>query len=79
MQYLTTYYFNLKYNSWLTLEIIFYPDDLSIVWFLRASKYDVERTKSYLGNFYSFRNRVTEWYEDRDPLKPELLDLLELG
>ena len=56
-----------------------FVDDLSILWFLRACKFDIERVKSFIENHYSFRTRVTEWYADRDPLKPEILDLLNLG
>lgn len=54
-------------------------DDLSIRWFLRGCKFDLNRTKARIENFFLFRSKITEWYSDRDPLSPELLEILNLG
>lgn len=68
-------------KDWISTQDSSYSqlDDLSIQWFLRGCKFDINRTKKRIDNFFSFRSRVTEWYDDRDPLRPELLDLLNLG
>jgi len=70
----------LSIKEWLEDPAISYPlDDLSILWFLRGCKFDVKRTKTRIENFFSFRRQVKEWYSDRDPLKPELSSLLDIG
>jgi hypothetical protein len=58
---------------------IFNLDDLSLRWFLRGCKFDLNKTKVRIETFYSFRSKVTEWYSNRDPLLPELMELLNLG
>jgi hypothetical protein len=57
----------------------FNPDDLSLCWFLRGCKFDLKKTKARIETFYNFRSKVTEWYSNRDPLLPELTELLNLG
>ncbi|XP_033232611.1 retinol-binding protein pinta isoform X2 [Drosophila pseudoobscura] len=47
--------------------------------FLRTSKFDVERTKKKLKTFYQMRAERTEWFDNRDPNLPEIQELLELG
>ncbi|SPP88137.1 retinol-binding protein pinta [Drosophila guanche] len=47
--------------------------------FLRTSKYDVERTKKKLKTFYQMRAERTEWFDNRDPHLPEIQELLQLG
>ncbi|KAH8242879.1 hypothetical protein KR032_002749 [Drosophila birchii] len=47
--------------------------------FLRTSKYDVERTKKKLRTFYQMRAERTEWFDNRDPKLPEIQELLDLG
>jgi len=47
--------------------------------FLRTSKFDVERTKKKLKNFYQMRAERTEWFDNRDPKLPEIQELLNLG
>lgn len=54
-------------------------DDLSIIWFLRACKYDIKRTKTRMTNFFTFRLQVPEWYGNRNPILPELKEILNLG
>ncbi|XP_017088701.2 retinol-binding protein pinta [Drosophila bipectinata] len=47
--------------------------------FLRTSKFDVERTKKKLKTFYQMRAERTEWFDNRDPKLPEIQELLDLG
>jgi len=54
-------------------------DDDSVLWFLRARKFDVDKTVACMKNFVEFRSSVPEWYSDRDPLKPEIQELLSIG
>ena len=54
-------------------------DDTSILWFLRGCKFNIEATYSRIESFYSFRCKLVEWYTERDPLKPELADIIKLG
>ncbi|XP_046652805.1 retinol-binding protein pinta-like [Daphnia pulicaria] len=68
-------------KEWIPTQINDYSnlDDLSIRWFLRGCKFDSNKTKVRIETFYSFRSKVTEWYSNRDPLLPELMELLNLG
>lgn len=54
-------------------------DDVSILYFLRGCKFDVERTKQKLRNFYVMKTERPEWFTNRDPLLPEIQDLVKLG
>lgn len=47
--------------------------------FLRTSKFDVERTKKKLKTYYQMRAERTEWFDNRDPKLPEIQELLDLG
>jgi len=40
--------------------------------FLRVAKFDLEKAKKKLSNFYIMRRDRTEWYDDRDPRKPQI-------
>lgn len=67
-------------KEWIKEEEICYPlDDLSLLWFLRGCKFDIKATQSRIKNFFTFRGQVKEWYSDRDPLRPELNSLLDIG
>lgn len=54
-------------------------DTVNIVRFLRGGKFNIERTKNKIIEFYTLRGSTPEWYLNRDPLLPELQDLLNLG
>lgn len=54
-------------------------DDLSLLAFLRGSKFDLEKTKTKIKNYYGMRARINEWFGDRNPLLPELQELINLG
>ncbi|EDW16154.1 retinol-binding protein pinta [Drosophila mojavensis] len=51
----------------------------SLHFFLRTCKFDVERTKSKLKTFYQMRAERTEWFDNCDPMLPEIQELLTLG
>lgn len=54
-------------------------DDFFILRFLRACKFNVEKTKMKLRNYQRQRCTMPEWYSKRDPLLPELQQLFDLG
>ncbi|XP_043600511.1 retinol-binding protein pinta-like [Bombus pyrosoma] len=54
-------------------------DDFFILRFLRACKFNIEKTKSKLWNYYKQRANLPEWYSNRDPFLPELQELFDLG
>lgn len=51
----------------------------SLHFFLRTCKFDVERAKSKLKTFYQMRAERTEWFDNCDPMLPEIQELLTLG
>ncbi|XP_067618036.1 retinol-binding protein pinta [Eurosta solidaginis] len=51
----------------------------NLYFFLRSCKYDVDRTKKKLKNFYQMRAERIEWFSNRDPFLPEIQTLLKLG
>ncbi|XP_037950885.1 retinol-binding protein pinta [Teleopsis dalmanni] len=54
-------------------------DAETLLFFLRNCKYDLERTKKKIKSFYQMRAERVEWFANRNPLLPELQDLLRLG
>ncbi|XP_024873771.1 retinol-binding protein pinta-like [Temnothorax curvispinosus] len=54
-------------------------DDFLILRFLRVCKFDLEKTNIRIRNYYKQRSNLPEWYMNRDPFRPELQELLELG
>lgn len=54
-------------------------DDLSLLAFLRGCKFDLHRTKAKITEYYKMRAEVPEWFKNRDPGRPEILELLKLG
>ncbi|XP_076630030.1 retinol-binding protein pinta [Colletes latitarsis] len=54
-------------------------DDFSILRFLRASKFNVEKAKCRLRNYYKQRSNLPEWYSNRDPFLPQLQELFDIG
>ena len=39
----------------------------------------MKKTKARIVNFFTFRAQVQEWYGNRDPFRPELMEILNLG
>ncbi|KAK2586134.1 hypothetical protein KPH14_001408 [Odynerus spinipes] len=54
-------------------------EDFFILRFLRACKFNVEKTKYKLWNYHEQRSTIPEWYAKKDPFLPELQDMLNLG
>lgn len=54
-------------------------DDFSILRFLRSCKFNIEKTKVKIGNYYTQRAAMPEWYSDRNPFLPELQEMFNLG
>ncbi|KAF7992352.1 hypothetical protein HCN44_001677 [Aphidius gifuensis] len=54
-------------------------DDFSIVRFLRSCKFDVEKTKIKLRNYYGQRRQSPEWYADRNPFLSDMQEMFNLG
>ncbi|XP_011186013.1 retinol-binding protein pinta [Zeugodacus cucurbitae] len=51
----------------------------NLLFFLRSCKYDLDRTKKKIKNFYQMRAERVEWFANRDPFLPEIQALLKLG
>nr|XP_012222899.1 PREDICTED: alpha-tocopherol transfer protein-like [Linepithema humile] len=54
-------------------------DDFFILRFLRVCKFDIEKTKTRIRNYYKQRFDLPEWFANKDPFRPELQDLLDTG
>jgi len=54
-------------------------DTTSLIHFLRGSKFQMEKAKKRIETFYQMRAERIEWFADRNPLKPELEEILDLG
>lgn len=54
-------------------------DTISLLHFLRGSKFRLDKTKSRIQNFYRLRAERIEWFVDRNPFNPEINELLDLG
>ncbi|XP_011871613.1 PREDICTED: alpha-tocopherol transfer protein-like [Vollenhovia emeryi] len=54
-------------------------DDFFILRFLRVCKFNLEKTKIRMQNYYQQKSRLPEWYMNKDPCRPELQELLDMG
>jgi len=54
-------------------------DCYNLLKFLRACKFDLNKTKKKLECYYKIRADVPEWYSERDPFLPEMQALLDIG
>lgn len=54
-------------------------DDRSILAFLRGCKFNIERTKQKLVNYYKMRAEIPEWFSNRDPTLSVICELVKLG
>ncbi|KFB36902.1 AGAP002065-PA-like protein [Anopheles sinensis] len=50
-----------------------------ILYFLRTTKYNIEKTKQKMSTFLKNREKLTEWFKDRNPRRPEIQELLDIG
>ncbi|KAL6262976.1 hypothetical protein P5V15_005765 [Pogonomyrmex californicus] len=54
-------------------------DDFFILRFLRTCKFNIEKTKMRMQNYYKQRSDLPEWFMNKDPFQSELQELLNLG
>ncbi|XP_057669387.1 retinol-binding protein pinta-like [Diorhabda carinulata] len=54
-------------------------EDQYLLPFLRGCKYNMEKTKKKLVNYYTMRRNVPEWFQNRNPELKEIQDLMKLG
>ncbi|KAJ8965222.1 hypothetical protein NQ314_004292 [Rhamnusium bicolor] len=54
-------------------------EDKYILPFLRGCKFDCEKTKVKLTNYYTLRRNQPQWFQNRNPLLPEIQELVKLG
>ncbi|KYN05825.1 PREDICTED: alpha-tocopherol transfer protein-like [Cyphomyrmex costatus] len=54
-------------------------DDFLILRFLRVCKFNLEKTKIRMRNYYKQRFYLPDWYMNKDPFRPELQELFNLG
>ncbi|KAJ8938905.1 hypothetical protein NQ318_008658 [Aromia moschata] len=54
-------------------------EDKYILPFLRGCKFNLEKTKVKMTNYYTMKKNRPEWFQDRNPELPEIQDLVKLG
>lgn len=70
-----------KVRGWLRTQphLNAHTDAMHIVRFLRGCKYDHEKTRRKITNFYGMRGRCTEWFDNRCPTLRQIQDMLDMG
>ncbi|XP_069691387.1 retinol-binding protein pinta-like [Periplaneta americana] len=68
-------------REWLSKQphLIARTDSQCLLNFLRGCKFSLERTKSKLDMYYTFRTALPEFFSRRDPMLPEIQEILKLG
>ncbi|XP_011704761.1 PREDICTED: alpha-tocopherol transfer protein-like [Wasmannia auropunctata] len=66
-------------RRWLEDELRIRIDNFFILRFLRVCKFNLEKTKTRIRNYYKQLSHLPEWYLNKDPFRPELQELLDLG
>lgn len=64
-------------NYRLNIAILF-VDDGRLKTFLRGCKFSPEKVKKKLDMYYTMRNAVPEFFNDRDINRPELAQILDI-
>ncbi|XP_060519005.1 retinol-binding protein pinta-like [Cylas formicarius] len=54
-------------------------DDRHLLPFLRTCKFNLDKTKLKIVNFYTMRRDRPEWFDNRDPTIPIIAELTKLG
>lgn len=54
-------------------------NDITILAFLRGCKFNLDKTKEKIKNYYQMRSEIPEWFANRDPLLPEIQELARIG
>ncbi|XP_011705810.1 PREDICTED: alpha-tocopherol transfer protein-like, partial [Wasmannia auropunctata] len=66
-------------RGWIKDELRIRIDNFFILRFLRVCKFNLEKTKIRMRNYYKQRSDLPEWYMNKDPFQPELQKLLDMG
>ncbi|XP_071573224.1 alpha-tocopherol transfer protein-like isoform X1 [Temnothorax nylanderi] len=66
-------------KRWIEDELRIQIDDFLILRFLRVCKFNLEKIKIRIRNYYKQRSDLPEWFMNTDPFRPELQELLDLG
>ncbi|XP_077266812.1 retinol-binding protein pinta-like [Temnothorax americanus] len=66
-------------KRWIEDELRIQIDDFLILRFLRVCKFNLEKTKIRIRNYYKQRINLPEWYRNRDPFQPELQEIIDMG
>ncbi|KYN11087.1 hypothetical protein ALC57_16746, partial [Trachymyrmex cornetzi] len=57
----------------------FYSDNFLILRFLIVCKFNIEKCKIRIRNYYKQRSDLPEWFTNTDPFRPKLQEILNLG
>lgn len=68
-----------KIRCWIEDELRIRIDNFLILRFLRVGKFNLEKTKARIRNYYKQQSDFPEWYMNKDPFRPELKELLDMG
>ncbi|XP_011707074.1 PREDICTED: alpha-tocopherol transfer protein-like, partial [Wasmannia auropunctata] len=66
-------------KCWIEDELRIRIDNFLILRFLRVCKFNLEKTKIRMQNYYKHRSKFPECYMNKDPFQPELQKLLDMG
>ncbi|XP_025991973.2 retinol-binding protein pinta [Solenopsis invicta] len=66
-------------KRWTKNELYTQIDDFLSLRFLRVCKFDLEKTKDRIRNYYKQQSDLPEWYRNKDPFRPKMQELLDLG
>ncbi|KAG5317436.1 TTPA protein, partial [Pseudoatta argentina] len=66
-------------RCWIDDEMHIQIDDFLILRFLRVCKFNLEKTKARIRNYYKLRSDLPEWFSNTDPFQPELQELINMG
>lgn len=70
---------NKNFKKLTSVFIIISLDDQYLLTYLRGCKFSLERVKEKIDNYLTFKTLLPEFFQDRDLLKPELKEILDLG
>lgn len=68
--------------QWLEAEqpnLRMHKDIRYLVYFLRTTKFDVDKAKQKIVKYCKIRSTRIEWFQNRDPYLPEIQELLDIG
>ncbi|XP_011704765.1 PREDICTED: alpha-tocopherol transfer protein-like [Wasmannia auropunctata] len=66
-------------RRWIEDQLRIQIDDFLILRFLRVCKFNLEKTKIRMQNYYKQRSNLPEWYIIKDLFQPKLQELIDMG